>query len=127
VVADTITSGGLNADLFCAADFDGDGDIDLTVSNQDSANITVFMNNGDAIFAVPVFYPMGNWPTKTISADLNRDGDSDLVVTNNGLASFSVLLSAGRTFHFFHRSTFAILQPFAYDSVTKSDSTFPRL
>jgi hypothetical protein len=63
------------------ADFDGDGDQDMAVSNDhwSAQTVAVFRNNGDATFAPPVFYAAG--PARPIVAlDADCDGYMDLAL-----------------------------------------------
>jgi hypothetical protein len=67
----------------CAADYDGDGDVDLYVTN-DGPN-TLYRNQGDGTFvdvtsAARVGEP--RWSASCAFADLDVDGDLDLWVTN---------------------------------------------
>ena len=67
----------------CAADYDGDGDTDLYITN-DGPNV-LYQNHGDGRFAdVTAAAGVGEsrWSTGCAFADLDRDGDLDLWVTN---------------------------------------------
>jgi len=67
----------------CAADYDGDGDVDLYVTN-DGPNV-LYQNRGDGRFAdVTAAAGVGEprWSAGCAFADLDRDGDLDLWVTN---------------------------------------------
>jgi len=79
------------------SDLDGDGDIDLaTVSSGD--RISVFVNNGDATFAPPFEYQVGDGPHALFAADLDGDHDIDLVTQNWNDDSISVLFNNGDGF-----------------------------
>jgi hypothetical protein len=67
----------------CAADYDGDGDPDLYVTN-DGPNV-LYQNRGGGRFAdVTAAAKVGDarWSAGCAFADLDRDGDLDLWVTN---------------------------------------------
>ena len=67
----------------CAADYDGDGDPDLYVTN-DGPNV-LYQNGGDGRFHdVTAAAGVGDprWSASCAFADLDRDGDLDLWVTN---------------------------------------------
>ena len=63
-----------------AADFDGDTDLDLAVSNSFSSNVTILRNNGAGNFVQPPTSPEASDPTPRgiVAADLDGDGDPDL-------------------------------------------------
>jgi hypothetical protein len=78
-----------------SSDLDSDGDMDLTVANRISDNVSVLLNNGDGTFAAKVDYDAGNVPQSIFSSDLDRDGDMDLAVANYNSDNVSVLLNNG--------------------------------
>ncbi len=81
------------------ADFDGDGKMDIAVSNSiGTANsITILRNTGTtgvintASFALPVAFGVGSIPVKLVAADFDGDGKPDIAVTNNSSNTVSVL------------------------------------
>lgn len=80
-----------------AADFNGDGYIDLAVANNgvDNPNlsvVSVLLNKGDGTFAAKVDYRTSPFPTSLTAADFNGDGKADLAVVGNNV---SVLLNKG--------------------------------
>jgi ankyrin repeat protein len=80
--------------VFCA-DLDGDGDLDLAVTNEGSVNVSVFKNYGDGTFPVKDDYETGNLPASVFCADLDGDGDLDLAVARPGSNSVSILMNNG--------------------------------
>jgi len=62
-----------------AADFNGDGILDLAVADNGKNKVFVFMGNGDGTFAPPVSYhaPLAE---RLLAVDLNHDGHPDLAV-----------------------------------------------
>lgn len=83
----------LLANSHVAADFNGDGKVDLAATGL---KLLVMLNNGDGTFGAPVAYTAGNNPQDLAAGDFNNDGRVDLVVTNNdSQVSLNVLLGNG--------------------------------
>jgi hypothetical protein len=74
-------------------DFNGDGHIDLAVSNSLSNTVSILLGNGDGTFAPQQTYPAGLSPVSVVVGDFNGDGKLDVVTENNG--GVSVLLGNG--------------------------------
>jgi hypothetical protein len=89
VAAQNININGPNA--IVARDFNGDGNMDMVVTNGAGAN--VYLGVGDGSFQAPVVYAVGGSPTWITTADINNDGKLDVVVSTGGGAS--VLLGNG--------------------------------
>jgi len=64
------------------ADFNGDGKLDLAVSNYGSNNVSVLLGDGDGTFKAALNYDVGTNPTGIAVGDFNRDGKPDLAVLN---------------------------------------------
>src|SRR4051812_2559508 len=79
-----------------AADFNGDGYLDVATANQDSHNlVSVLLGNGDGTFRTATTINIGRKPDFIKAADLNADGRPDLVTANKSDNSVSVLLGNG--------------------------------
>ena len=77
-----------------AADFDGDGKMDLVFSNFTLNNVSVFRNtssSGSITFENPKPYATGNFPSAVSTGDIDGDGKPDLAVTNFSSNSVSLL------------------------------------
>jgi hypothetical protein len=65
------------------ADMDGDGDLDVVISNDMPDPKLVYLNDGKGKFSVGSAYGRAEWETRNASvADLNGDGQPDIVVAN---------------------------------------------
>jgi hypothetical protein len=69
-----------------AADFNGDGIIDLAVATFDTDNVFILLGKGDGTFTVSSQSPIGVGPTpfSMTALDYNGDGITDLAVANYG-------------------------------------------
>ena len=87
----TFTAGS-NPVYIQVADMNGDGKLDLVVTNTgtnattDSGSVVVLLGNGDGTFQAPAPYPAGINPAFTLVQDINGDLKPDMVTSNpNGL------------------------------------------
>jgi hypothetical protein len=76
-------------------DFNGDGILDLAVSNLLAGTISVLLGNGDGSFQPRTDFPAGDNPFSIVADDFNGDGNLDLAVTNNNGTTVTVLLGNG--------------------------------
>jgi hypothetical protein len=74
-------------------DFNGDNRADIVTANQNSANVSVLLNNGDNTFQGAQNYAVGSGPHSVAVGDFNRDGKLDVVTANS--SDLSVLLGNG--------------------------------
>jgi hypothetical protein len=89
---------GVNPVAVVAADFNGDGILDLAVLNHVfmGGSVSLLLGNGDGTFQPARTYAVGNTPDSLAVGDFNGDGILDLAVANNrGTAAVSVLLGNG--------------------------------
>ena len=103
------------ASAMAVADFNGDGKLDLALSNRN-----ILLGNGDGSFQAPQSYnPVGDLGASTVVADFNSDGKPDLAVTNASQvtlllnistgfqrATSTALVSSRNPVNFHHRVTF---------------------
>ena len=65
------------------ADLDGDGSLDLVVSNDRPDKKVIYLNDGRGVFRLAGTFGRPEWSTRYITvADLNGDGRPDIVVAN---------------------------------------------
>src|SRR3989440_204189 len=77
------------------SDFNGDGQLDLAVTDSGSTNVSVLLGNSDGTFWTAASYGVGSNPSFVVVSDFNRDGKPDVAVANRNSASVSVLLGNG--------------------------------
>lgn len=92
----TASTGGSRS--LAAADFNGDGKIDLIVSSQLSKTVSILKNDTAPYAATPSFSGLrdagtGSFPTSIAAVDVNGDGRPDLVVANPEDNTLSVILN----------------------------------
>lgn len=96
-----IDYGGLNRPKgVIAADFNGDGRIDLAVANQGNPgalndSIAVLLNMGGGVFGPQILLHTGEAPYGICAADLDGDGNPDLVAANRSGNTVTVLKNEG--------------------------------
>ncbi len=78
-----------------AADFSGNGVLDLAVSNQQEFTVSILMGNGDGTFQPDVNYPTGGEPGGIAVGDFNDDGKFDLAIAESGSSNVSIMVGDG--------------------------------
>jgi FG-GAP-like repeat/Abnormal spindle-like microcephaly-assoc'd, ASPM-SPD-2-Hydin len=69
-----------------AGDFNGDGNLDVAVSDLDSLQVTILSGVGDGTFQSSTVLSTSASPVGLLAADFNRDGEMDLAVgTGSGV------------------------------------------
>jgi|GEM_PF-6377516 len=78
-------------------DANGDGLLDLAVSEKFDNTLEVLIGKGDGQFDIEsrLVFGVGERPSSVAAIDLDRNGDSDLVVANNESQTISILNSQG--------------------------------
>ena len=80
-----------------AGDLNNDGYPDLSLPNEASSDVRVFMNDGSGGFLPFTIHPMpgGSVPSPIEGADLNGDGWTDFVTANIGNNTIGVFINDG--------------------------------
>lgn len=80
-------------------DFNGDGNIDLAVVNEDAATVSILLGNGAGGFTLTNSYSVGVSGSSTsreiVAADLNGNGRLDLIITNYTNSNITILFGNG--------------------------------
>src|SRR6266567_700175 len=87
--------GGARFWYIAEGDFNGDGKLDLAVTDYSNNNVSVLLGNGDGTFQAPRTFPVGIHPAQVAVGDFNGDGKPDLVVSNVDSNTISVLVGNG--------------------------------
>lgn len=80
-------------DSTAAADFNGDGNLDLVFPANMGVGVT--LGNGDGTFQSPFYIPLTQDSYWVAVGDFNRDGIPDIVASLNNYEGFAVLLGNG--------------------------------
>lgn len=84
------------ATAMAAADFNGDGKLDLVLALSSPAAVNVMFGNGDGTFGAPVAYSAGGVaPNSILVEDFNGDGKKDLAMAYNTNFDLGVMLNKG--------------------------------
>ena len=76
-------------------DMDKDGDLDLCVPNEDSFDVSVFLNDGTGTYGRHTRFGVGDRCSPNEAADFDLDGNLDLAVANIDDDDVSVLFGNG--------------------------------
>jgi Big-like domain-containing protein/VCBS repeat protein len=82
----TFDSGGLEPTSIAVGDFDGNGTLDLVVTNVSSDTVGVLLGNGFGFFGNAVTYS-ASFALSVAVADVNGDGKLDLLVASTDITS----------------------------------------
>jgi|GEM_PF-1380478 len=94
--AQSFAATGVGASII-ATDINGDGALDLQLTQFNNNTVAVMVGSGDGTFKSPLTFGTGTNPFTVASADFNNDGKRDLVVSNLNSNNLSVLLHLDNT------------------------------
>jgi len=77
-----------------AADFNGDGKLDLATAGYYDSTVRIFLGNGDGTFTVGPVYSVCQ-AHSLVTGDFNGDGVVDLAVSARGCSEVTILLGNG--------------------------------
>jgi hypothetical protein len=88
-------------------DFNGDGILDLAVTNLDTGLLNIWLGNGDGTFHVARSQSIGPYPQAVTVADFNGDGIPDLAVAA-GISAGTVKVLLGNGDGTFQAQSYAV-------------------
>lgn len=94
---------GKNPYALVVADFDGDGKLDVAVTDSSVNDVYILLGNGDGTFVSPSTI-VGKAPDAIVAGDFNNDGKLDLAVANSGDNTVTLLLGNGDGHSLRHRN-----------------------
>jgi hypothetical protein len=86
---------GKSPSAIVTGDFNGDGKLDIAVTDSVNNSVTILLGNGDGTFGPPTTIPVGGQPRAIVAGDFNNDGKLDLAVANYGDGTVTLLLGNG--------------------------------
>jgi hypothetical protein len=86
---------GKDLSAIVTSDFNGDGKLDIAVTDSSGNAVMILLGNGDGTFGMPTTIPVGNQPDAIIAGDFNSDGKVDLAVANYADGTITLLLGNG--------------------------------
>jgi FG-GAP-like repeat/Putative Ig domain len=86
---------GSSLSAMVAGDFNGDGKLDVAVTDSAGNALIILLGNGNGTFGAPTTIPVGNTPYAIVAGDFNNDGKLDLAVANYGDNTVTLLLGNG--------------------------------
>jgi hypothetical protein len=86
---------GQNLYAIVVADFNGDGKLDVAVTDSSTNDLYILLGNGDGTFGPPSTITVGSDPDAMVAGDFNNDGKLDLAIANGGDNTVTLLLGNG--------------------------------
>jgi hypothetical protein len=86
---------GLKPASVIAADFNGDGKLDLAAANISSNTVSILLGRGDGSFGPKTDFATSAGPSAVTAGDFDGDGRLDLAVASKSASRVSILLGKG--------------------------------
>jgi len=86
---------GTSLSAIVTADFNGDGKLDIAVTDSGGNAVLILLGKGDGSFGAPSTIAVGTQPEAIVAGDFNNDGKLDLAITNAGDGTITLLLGNG--------------------------------
>lgn len=86
---------GQNLYAIVVADFNGDGKLDVAVTDSSANEVYILLGNGDGTFGPPSSIVVGSDPDAMVAGDFNNDGKLDLAIANFEDNTVTLLLGNG--------------------------------
>lgn len=86
---------GQSLSAIVSGDFNGDGKLDLAVTDSVGNSVMILLGNGDGTFSTASTISVGTQPMAIIAADFNNDGKLDLATANYADNTVTLLLGNG--------------------------------
>lgn len=86
---------GQKLSVIVVADFNGDGKLDIAVTDSSANAVYILLGNGDGTFGPPSMIAVGNDPDAIVTGDFNNDGKLDLAIANFSDNTVTLLLGHG--------------------------------
>jgi len=86
---------GHSPNAIAVGDFNGDGKLDLAVTNEGDNTVSILLGNGKGTFQPQTTVSTGLGPDAIVAGDFNGDGKLDLAVANFTGNTISILLGNG--------------------------------
>jgi hypothetical protein len=71
-----------SASSITIGDLNGDGKLDVILSDRNSLAVSVFLGTGTGVFGTPMDFNVGATPIAAAVGDFNADGKLDLAVSS---------------------------------------------
>jgi len=88
----TTTGAFIGPSAMTTGDFNGDGKVDLAITDRSDNSVSILPGNGDGTFQSPLEFTTGSFAAGVAAGDFNGDGRLDLAVTNFNSNTVSVML-----------------------------------